>query len=269
MYLDLEFDSLIFQKREMHQELYRKRVGLALGGGAVLGAAHIGVLKAFEELGVKIHCISGASVGAVVAALFAFRVPLPEIEHFALNLKWQDTTRLNISKMGLLSNESLGRMVQGRLGNVSLQEASVPLAIVATDIENAEKVVFRSGDIKTAVMASTCVPGVYTPVEAGGRLLVDGGLLENVPLSPLRAMGADFLAGVDLTARREYPRPRHLIDVIANSIEMALSFSTRLQTREADLLICPDLKAYSFVDTGHVDELIEKGYEAACQSLAV
>jgi len=252
----------------MHPDLAHKKIGLALGGGAVLGAAHIGVLKAFEALGIKICCIAGASVGAVVAALYAFNVPLPEIEHFALHLRWQDASRFNLSKMGLLSNEALGRMVQGRLGNVCQQDASMPLAIVATDIEKAEKLTIRRGDIKSAIMATTCVPGVFIPVEAGERILVDGGLLENVPLSPLCPMGADYRIGVDLTARRAYPRPKHLIDVMVNSLEMALSCSTRIQTRAADMLICPDLNAYSFVDTGHVDEMIEKGYKAAWQALA-
>jgi NTE family protein len=251
----------------MATEFSGRRIGLALGGGAVLGAAHIGVLKAFEALQIKIHCIAGTSVGAVVATLYAFGIPLSEIEHFALHVKWHDTSRLHLSKMGLLSNESLGRMVQGWLGNACLQDAAMPLAIVATDIERAEKLVLCNGDIKTAIMASTCVPGVFVPVETGGRILVDGGLLENVPLSPLCSMGADFRIGVDLTARREYPRPHHIFDVMINSIELALSCSTRIQTQAADLLICPDLSVYSFVDTGHVQELIEKGYEAARQAL--
>jgi len=246
----------------------RKKVGLALGGGAVLGAAHIGVLKAFAELGIQIHCITGASVGAVVATLHAFGIPLSEMEHFALHLKWPDSTRLHISKMGLLSNEALGRMIQGRLGNAGIQEASIPLAIPATDIESGEKLVFTSGDIKTAIMASTCVPGIFVPVELHGRMLVDGGLLENVPLSLLSGLGADFRVGVDLTARREFPRPDHMIDVIGNAIEMALACSTRIQTKAADFLICPDLSGYSFVGTGHVDELIRKGYDAALAALS-
>ena len=247
-------------------DLSEKRIGLALGGGAVLGAAHIGVLKAFEEMGIRIHCIAGASVGAVVATLYAFGVPLPEIENFALHLTWRDTSRLNVSKMGLFSNEALGRMIQSWLGNACLQDARMPLAVMVTDVVRAERFSVTEGDIKTAIMASTCVPGAFVPVEVDGQILVDGGLLENVPLTPLTEMGADFRVGVDLTARREYPRPNHIIDVITNAIEMALACSTRIQTQAADLLICPDLSAYTFVDTGHVDELIHKGYDAAMQS---
>ena len=251
----------------MKAELVGKKIGIALGGGGVLGAAHVGVLKAFEELDIAINCIAGASAGAVMAALYAFGVPLPEIEHFALHLKWPDTLRVDVSKMGFFSNEALGRMIQSRLGNCCLEDAKTKLAIVATDIERAEKIIFTHGDIKTAVMASTCVPGIFSPVEIDGKMMVDGGLLENVPLSPLRRMGADYRIGVDLTARHKYPRPHHIIDVMINAIEMSLACSTKLQTKEADLLISPDLSAYTFVNTDHVDELIEKGYEAAYQAL--
>ncbi|MFO7970679.1 MAG: patatin-like phospholipase family protein [Desulfobacterales bacterium] len=248
----------------MRTEFSRKKIGVALGGGAALGAAHIGILNALEDLDIEIQCIAGTSVGAVVSIFYAFGVPLDEIKHLALRLKWSDTLRFNLSKMGLLSNERLGRMVQGRLGNCCLQDAPLPLAIVATDIEHAEKVVITEGDIKSAIMASTCVPGVFEPVERNGRVLVDGGLLENVPLSPLCDMGAEFRIGVDLIAKHgNYSRPHHMIDVIINAIEMAIKYSTRIQTQAADLLICPDLSDFMITNTRRTDQLIQRGYEAA------
>jgi NTE family protein len=252
----------------MKPELRDRKIGLALGGGAVLGAAHIGVLKAFEDAGMKIHCLAGTSSGAVIGLLYAFRVPLEEIEDFSLRLKWSDAASFHLSRVGLLSNEVLGRMVQSRLSPCCLQDASLPVAVLATDLELGGKVVLTRGDIKTAVMATTCIPVVFEPVERNGRMLADGGLLENVPLSPLKEMGADFLIGVDLTARRtRYRRPNHMIEVIANSIEIVMANATRLQTRRADILICPELGDYSLTDPSYTDEVIEKGYAAAWQTL--
>jgi len=252
----------------MKTELSKNRIGLALGGGAALGAAHIGVLHAIEDFDIDIHCISGASVGAVVGTFYAFGVPLEEVKHFALHLGWSDILHLNISKMGLLSNEALGRMVQSRLGNCCLEDACLPLAIIATDVERAEEVIITRGDIKRAIMASTALPGIFLPIEYEGRMLVDGGLLQNVPLSPLSDMGADFRIGVDLTAKRgQYPRPQNLIGVMTNAIEMGIARTTRFQAQIADLLICPDLSDFTGVDANHTDKLIQRGYEAAWQAL--
>ena len=252
----------------MKFELRNRRIGVALGGGAVLGAAHVGVLKAFEDSGVKIHCVSGVSAGAIIGTLYAFGVSIDEIKAFALKVRWSDVAHFDISKMGVLSNEALGRMVQSWLSPCCMQDARLPVAVLAADIETAEKIVITKGDIKTAMMATSCVPGVFAPVKRKGRLLVDGGLLENVPLSPLKDMGADFSIGVDLTARRErYPKPHHMIDVIANSVEIIMNSATRLQTAGADMLICPELGNYSLVDPSHTAEVIEKGYAAAWQAL--
>lgn len=252
----------------MKNELSQKRVGLALGGGAALGAIHIGALNALKDFGVQPHCIAGASVGAVVATFHAFGVPLDEIKHFALHLGWSDILHFNVSKMGLLSNETLGRMAQSRLGNCCLEDAELPVAVVATDIERAEEVFITKGDIKTAIMASTALPGIFSPIEREGRLLVDGGVLENVPLSPLRDMGAEFLIGVDLTDKRgNYPRPHNLIGVMINAIEMGITRTTRLQTQAADLLISPDLSDFKAIDASQTEHIIQRGYEATCQAL--
>ncbi|PLY07919.1 MAG: patatin [Desulfuromonas sp.] len=242
-------------------------ISLALGGGAVLGAAHIGILKALCEAGIHIKRISGTSIGALIASLYAFGKTPQEIEQIIVELDWLDVTSLTLSKFGILSNDELGTQVAGHLGEVDIRDAQIPLALVATDISSGQRVVLDQGNLPRAVMASTCLPGIFVPVEIDDKLLVDGGLVENVPVTPLRDAGAEFIVGVDLSAGRHYQRPDDIIDVLANAIDIAIDNVTRYQTTSADLVIAPELSAFSRRDTSRIPELIEEGYKAAHQLL--
>ncbi|MBN1196235.1 MAG: patatin-like phospholipase family protein [Candidatus Aminicenantes bacterium] len=251
----------------MTKKDFKDEIGLALGGGAVLGAAHIGVLRALDEIGTRVQYITGTSIGAFVGALYAGGLSWKKIEPIALDLKWLDISRVRPSRFGLLSNEKLGSVIKKELGDLRFEDTKIPLAMVATDIATGEKVVLNKGEMATAVMASTCIPGLFAPVEINGRLLVDGGVVENVPLSPLPDMGAKFVIGVDLNARSERRRPQNIVEVLLNTFDFLLMNATRLQTRKADLLIEPDLSAFSMVDTDQVAELIEVGYSESLTAL--
>lgn len=245
-----------------------RKVGLALGGGAVLGAAHIGVLRALEEREIELHCLSGTSIGALVGALYAFDVAPDKIAEIAKAMRFMDISSLSLSRFGILSNEPVAAVLKKHIGkDANLEDARLPLAIVATDIGNGKRVVFREGSLSRAVMASTCVPGVFAPVEWDGRLLVDGGLVENVPVSPLRAMGAVTRVGVDLNANRRYSRPEDIFDVVANGIDIAIDHSARLQGSEAEVVIAPDLNGHSRTDPAEVDKLVEAGYRTALETI--
>ncbi len=244
-----------------------KKLGLALGGGATLGAAHIGVLKAIEEMSIDVHCISGTSIGAYIAALYAFEISISDIEDEISGLDWLDISSFSLVKLkfGLLTNDKLGDSIEKLLGDVRIEDARIPLAIVATDIANCKKIVLTEGSLSQAVMASTSVPGIFSPVEIGDQMLVDGGLVENVPVSPLRELGAGIIVGVDLNADRSYRKPDDLVDVLINSIDLAIDNATQLQTSKADLVISPKLRAYSRTDSAQVGELVDEGYKA-CRS---
>ncbi|MGW8266213.1 MAG: patatin-like phospholipase family protein, partial [Longimicrobiales bacterium] len=151
--------------------------GLVLGGGAVLGAAHIGVLQALDEAGVEVTHLAGTSMGALVGALYSFGLSGKEIEALAGELRWPDVTRFVPSRLGLLSMDRLESLLRRHVGKAKMEDARIPVALVAADIATGEKVVMTTGDLATAAMASACVPGVFIPVEREGRLLVDGGLL--------------------------------------------------------------------------------------------
>jgi len=247
-----------------------RKLGLALGGGATLGAAHIGVLKALEERSIDIHCISGTSIGAYIGALYAFGVSLADIEKEITGLDWLDISSFSLVKLkfGLLSNDKLGDSLEKLLGEVRMEDAKIPLAIVATDIASCKKAVLTRCALSQAVMASTCVPGIFSPIDIDDQMLVDGGLVENVPISPLSDLGANFTVGVDLSVHRSYRKPEDLIDVLINSMDIAIDNATRLQTSDADLVITPELRAYSRTDSEQVSDLVDAGFKACRSALS-
>ena len=237
-----------------------RKIGLALGGGAVLGAAHVGVLRALEEFEISINCVAGTSIGAFVSAFFAFNKHWTEIKEITLDLNWLDISALSLSKMGLLSNEKLGKLITEHIGDVNFAKADIPIAMISTDISNGEKIILKEGKVADAVMASTCIPGIFIPLEIGNKLLVDGGIVENVPITPLKEMGADFIIAVDLNAEYSHKKPEGIVEVLLNTYDFTIMTATKLQTEEADVLIKPDLSSFNMVDTNQTADLIEQGY---------
>ena len=242
-------------------------LGLALGGGAILGAAHIGVLQALEEGGVEVTHLAGASMGALVGSLFAFGLSGKEIESLAEELRWPDVTGFFPSKLGLFSMDRLQATLRRQLGDVRIEDAGIPLALLATDISTGEKVVMTEGELATAATASACVPGLFIPVEREGRLLVDGGLLENLPVSPLRAWGVARIVAVDVHMGRQFHRPRTLPELLSNALDMALASAAREKAREADLVITPDTSSWSRREMDDIPALVREGYRAAREGL--
>lgn len=242
-------------------------VGLALGGGAALGAAHVGVLRALEEYNIRPGFIAGTSIGAMVGAFYAFGMPVDKIEEIALKLDWLDISGIKLSKMGLLSNDELGDLLEKELGEVTFDQADIKLAVVATDIANGEKVIISDGKVSDAVEASTCIPVIFEPVKFNNRLLVDGGLLESVPVTAVGELGAESIIAVDLKAYRQYRKPDDIIDVLNNTLEIALTHLANVPMENVELLIQPKLGAYSRMDTNHSKEMIELGYEAAMEAI--
>jgi NTE family protein len=162
--------------------------------------------------------------------------------------------------MGLLSNEKLGKLITEHIGDVNFAQADIPIAMISTDISNGEKIILKEGKVADAVMASTCIPGIFIPLEIGNKLLVDGGIVENVPITPLKEMGADFIIAVDLNAEYSHKKPEGIVEVLLNILDFTIMTATKLQTEEADVLIKPDLSSFNMVDTNQTADLIEKGY---------
>ncbi|MDZ7758129.1 patatin-like phospholipase family protein [Rhodohalobacter sp.] len=245
-----------------------EKLGIALGGGAALGAAHVGVLKALFEKGIKPEFISGTSIGAFVAAHIAFGTSIENLEEISTELDWLDITGFKLSKLGILSNDRLGKSILDQLGKVNIEDAEIPLSMIATDISTGKKVVLNKGPLYKAVMASTCLPGVFVPVEWDDMLLVDGVLCENIPVSPLREMGAKDIIAVDLTTNRKYKRPDDIVDLLVNTFDIGLNNMIKQQIDDDKILmIQPKLSAFNKADTSQTEKLIEEGYEAAIDVL--
>ena len=252
----------------MAKKLFNTKIGLALGGGAAKGIAHVGVLKALEDNNVDIRYIAGTSVGAIVAALYAFNVDVDTIGGLAKRLTMSKVTSFKLSKTGFFSTESLRDLMVEYLGEVNIEEANIPLSIVATDIKTGEEIILTHGSVADAVCASAAIPGIYIPVQIGTRTLVDGGLVQNVPIEALQAMGAGVTIASHLNSASHYSDISHVLDVMRNAFEIAVSHHTRDQLESADLLISMDVSNFSLRDnTDRYDELFAVGYNTATQQL--
>ena len=180
----------------------RPRVGLALSGGAARGAAHVGVLRVFEEHGIPVDCISGVSAGSLVGGAYAAGVSLDELEEFALRMRWRDFGRVTLSTQGVQSNARMEEFIRARFPATRFEDLAIPFAAVATDLTTGAAVVLKDeGDLGFAIRASCAVPGWYVPVvDDAGRQLVDGGIVANLPVRALRKFQPppDILVGVDV-----------------------------------------------------------------------
>ena len=178
----------------------RPKIGLALGSGSARGLAHIGVIRAIEDAGIKVDFIAGTSIGALVGAIHAAG-KLGKLEATFLEFDWKRTASffdVVLPKSGLLDGEKVSELVREHVHADVIEKLPIPFAALATDIDSGEEIVIRSGDLIDAVRASISVPGIFTPVRSNGHILVDGGLTNPVPASAVRAMGADIVIAVDL-----------------------------------------------------------------------
>lgn len=236
-----------------------KKLGLALGGGGPRGIAHIGFLKAMEDNGIKPDFMTGTSVGALVAALYSFDVPLLEQKEYAQSMTWSTITKIKLSRYALVTNENIRLIITHFLGSKKIEDAKIPLAIIACDIASGDKIVLRSGDVADAIMASSAIPGIFAPVKINDRLLVDGGVIENVPISPLPDMGAEVIVASDLMAKRIKKQPTGVIDIINNSFNIMISHSQQYHSAKTDIVVKPELAELSKVDKETLEKIYEEG----------
>ncbi|NOZ93883.1 MAG: patatin-like phospholipase family protein [Acidobacteria bacterium] len=177
----------------------RAKIGLALSGGAVRGAAHVGVLQVLEREGIHPDLIAGTSVGSIVGAACAAGLAADDIGEIFRSSRWPKMARLSIrGKFSLFDTRPMQKTLADHLGVTTFEELSIPFAAISCDLITGQKVIFRSGHLPTALRASSAVPGIFPPVESGGRLLVDGCVVDNLPVDVVRRMGADYVIAVDL-----------------------------------------------------------------------
>lgn len=186
----------------------KPKLGLALGGGAAKGWSHIGVLRALEKLGIEADIVAGTSIGSMVGAAWVTG-NLDDLEEWVRGLHWSDVLSLLDIRLagGLIHGDKIIEHLSEGMRGISIESMQKPFAAVATDLENGNEVWLREGEVLDAVRASIALPGLFSPTRLQDRWLVDGGLVNPIPVSLCRAMGADIVIAVDLTAQTFFQKP--------------------------------------------------------------
>lgn len=252
------------QQKSSHSisDLKNKKIGLTLSGGLVLGAAHIGVLKAMEEFDIRPAKIVGISVGAIIGALYCSGLSIKKIEEIAINLSWWDLATVSITKTGLLSNKKMGDLILKNTSIDTFDALKYPLVVVATDAETGKYVLIDQGNLPEAVRASTALPGIFQPVEIDGRVLIDGGLSTKAMYEPLARLAVDYTIAVDLQLHQPLNKPHNMFETMYNAFEIMIEEFV-MPKGAVHLRIDPDLSGYNRTDTTQTADIIQTGYERA------
>ncbi len=247
------------------------RIGLALSGGAARGIAHVGVLRALEENEIPINAIAGASAGALIGGAYSAGLSIEQLEKMARKFRWRHTARFSFSRLGLQSNARMEDFLRARLPVTRFEELKIAFAALVTDLHDGTPVVFRDrGDLLFAIRASCCLPALHVPVrDAKGRLLVDGGLVANLPISYTRELGADIVIAVDVGAdgAKFMDRPKTALGVLTQTFVAVERIVSNQERNDADILIIPRVGHIRWDQTRRAEELLKIGYEAGLDSM--
>ncbi len=245
------------------------RIGLALGGGAARGFAHVGVIQVLEEAGIRPALVAGTSAGSLVAAIYASGKTGAQLQNVAETMEEAaiaDWT-LPLFSRGMFRGEALARYVNTQVGSRPIQEMPLPLGIVATDLNSGQDVLFQRGDTGTAVRASSAVPAVFQPVKISGREYVDGGLVSPVPVRAARKMGAELVIAVDISSPPEGNVASGTLDILLQTFAIMGKSINSLELKDADVVVRPALQGVSSSDFSARKRAIEAGRQAMLQAL--
>ncbi len=245
------------------------RIGLALGGGAARGFAHVGVIQVLEEAGIRPNLVAGTSAGSLVAAIYASGKTGAQLQQVAETMEeaaiadWS----LQIFSRGALRGEALARYVNAQVNSRLIENMPMPLGIVATDLNTGVDTVFQRGDTGTAVRASSAVPAVFQPVKISGRDYVDGGLVSPVPVRAAHKMGAELVIAVDISSPPEGNLTGGTLDILLQTFSIMGKSINTFELRDADVVVRPVLNGISSADFGARKRSIEAGRQAMLLAL--
>ncbi len=245
----------------------RPKIGLALGSGGARGFAHVGVLKALEREGIPIDFIAGSSMGALVGSLYGAGQSVESLEQFATLFRRKYYVDFIVPKLGFIAGEKVKELIRLLAKGKKVEELTPPVAIVATDIKKGERVVIKDGDVAKAVRASIAIPGILVPEKWNERLLVDGGVIDRVPVSVVRQMGADITIAVDVSHFRTEPELHTIYDVIMQSMDIMAREMIRHQEIDSSVMIRPIVKHSSSLAFSEVESFIRCGEEATLEQM--
>ena len=232
------------------RERRQARIGLALGGGAARGFAHVGVIQVLEEAGLRPNLVVGTSAGSLVAALYASGKSPQELRHVAETMEEAEITdwMMPILNRGAVRGEALAREVNTLVGGKNIEPMKIPLGIVATDLKSGNAVTFRLGNTGSAVRASSAVPAVFQPVRIGEREYVDGGLVAPVPVHQAREMGANFVIAVDISSDPEGNPSGDTFQILLQTFTIMGKSINTLALKEAEFVVRPPLTGFKSAD---------------------
>mgnify|MGYP006277269591 FL=1 len=245
------------------------KLGLALGGGAARGFAHVGILQVLEEAGIQPHLVVGTSAGSMVAAFYASGRNGAQLQKLAETMEEAALTDWNLplTSRGLIKGDGLAKYVASVTGGKRIEDLAMPLGIVATDLHTGLGVLFQKGDIATAVRASSAVPAMFDPVRIGGRDFVDGGLVSPVPVRYARQMGADVVLAVDISSTPESNKASGMLQVLLQTFTIMGKSIKEYELREAEVVVRPALDGVGSASFGERQRAIQAGRQAMQQAL--
>ncbi len=277
------------------------KLGLALGGGGARGLAHIGVLKVFDESGIKVSAITGCSIGAIVGGLYALYGNALKVEEFILkSVKNPGFAKLDIESLNgngdKLNKNSLEKFSMyimsrihainaiGRLSyfdpgdvekiyeaipDIPVESLGIPFSAVATDLNSGEEINFTRGSLRQVIKASSAIPGIFPPVAIESFLLVDGSASDSIPVRKVKEIGADRVVAIDVAKSLKISGPvNNIFDVLYRTEDVTSYQLSKLRLTEAELIISPRVKELSWADFDCAEEIIEQGEIAAKENLA-
>ncbi len=239
------------------------KIGLALGGGAAKGFAHIGVIKMLEASGIHPDVVAGTSAGSVVGALYASGMDPFQLQETAFGLDEAKIRDVRLFSGGLVQGQALQDYVNQLVGQRSIEQLKMPFAAVATQLETGQRTVFVRGNTGQAVRASSSIPGVFEPAEIRGSHYVDGGVVSPVPVDAARQLGADFVIAVDISSRPSGSNPHGMVNIVGQTIAiMGEQLGTQEMAR-ADVVIRPHIQGIGPTDFEQKNQAILEGEKAA------
>ncbi|PLR84097.1 esterase [Bacillus canaveralius] len=245
----------------------RPKIGVALGSGGARGFAHLGVLKVLKEEGIPVDLLAGSSMGAMVGCFFAAGLDIERLYKLSKAFKRKYYLDFTVPKMGFISGKRVKELIRIFTHGKNIEQLDIPVGVVATDIMAGEKVVFYSGPIADAVRASISIPGIFVPEKLNGRLLVDGGVIDRVPVSVVKEMGADLVIAVDVSHVKTNTEIISIYDVIMQSLDIMQNELVMNRQIASDVMIRPRVEMYSSRAFTNIEEIILIGEQETRKQL--
>ncbi|WP_053362059.1 patatin-like phospholipase family protein [Bacillus sp. FJAT-27251] len=246
----------------------RPTIGLALGSGGARGFAHLGVIRVLREEAIPIDMIAGSSMGAMVGCFYGAGLDIERLYTLSKVFKRKYYLDFTVPKMGFIAGKRVKDLIRIFTHGKELQNLDIPVAVVATDLVSGEKVVFKEGPIAEAVRASIAIPGIFTPEKWNGRLLIDGGVIDRIPVSVVKEMGADIVIAVDVSHVKNNADITSIFDVIMQSIDIMQMELVANREVASDIMVRPRVEMYSSRAFTNIEEIISIGEEETRKHIA-